>query len=79
MWMTSEYDVWFRDPHSVFRNLLSNPDFNGEFDYAPYQEYDASGNHRFQDLMSGNWAWKQAVRVYLITFTVRVAFLTLAS
>jgi hypothetical protein len=62
-WMTSEYDVWFRDPHSVLRNVLSNPDFDGEFDYAPYQEYDVSGNHRFQDLMSGNWAWKQAVRV----------------
>ena len=62
-WMTSEYDVWFRDPRFVIRNLLSNPDFDGKFDYAPYQEYDASGNHRFQDFMSGNWAWKQAVRV----------------
>ena len=62
-WMTSEYDVWFRDPHSVLCNVLSNPDFDGEFDYAPYQEYDVSGNHRFQDFMSGNWAWKQAVRV----------------
>jgi len=62
-WMTSKYDVWFRDPRSVLRNVLSNPDFDGEFDYAPYQEYDVSGNHRFQDFMSGNWAWKQAVRV----------------
>jgi len=62
-WMTSEYDVWFRDPHSIIRNLLSNPDFDGEFNYTPYQEYDAPGNHRFQDFMSGNWAWKQAVRV----------------
>ncbi|KAF8488764.1 hypothetical protein F5888DRAFT_1796301 [Russula emetica] len=59
-WMTSEYVVWFRDPHFVIRNVLSNPDFEGEFDYAPYQEYDVSGNHRFQDFMSGNWAWKQA-------------------
>ncbi|KAF8488275.1 hypothetical protein F5888DRAFT_1796370 [Russula emetica] len=59
-WMTSEYVVWFRDPHFVIRNVLSNPDFEGEFDYAPYQEYDVSENHRFQDFMSGNWAWKQA-------------------
>jgi hypothetical protein len=64
-WMTSEYDIWFRDPHTIVRNLLSNPEFDGEFDYAPYQEYDTSGNHRFQDFMSGNWAWKQAVRVIL--------------
>jgi len=60
-WMTSEYDIWFRDPRAVVRNLISNPDFKGEFDYAPYQEYDTNGNHRFQDFMSGNWAWKQAV------------------
>jgi hypothetical protein len=61
-WMTSVYDVWYRDPRTVIHNLLSNPDFDGEFDYAPFQEYDADGNHRFCDFMSGDWAWKQAVR-----------------
>lgn len=61
-WMSGEHDVWFRDPHSLIRNLLSNPDFNNEFDYSPFQEHDSDGNHRFQDFMSGNWAWQQAVR-----------------
>ncbi|KAG2117733.1 hypothetical protein DEU56DRAFT_874097 [Suillus clintonianus] len=52
-WMTSEYDVWFRDPRILVHNILSNPDFEGEFDYAPLQEYDTSnGAHRFQDFMS---------------------------
>jgi hypothetical protein len=60
-WMTSEFDVWFRDPRTLVQNLLSNPDFDKEFDYAPLQEYDMEGNHRFQDFMSGDWAWKQAV------------------
>jgi hypothetical protein len=60
-WMTAEFDVWFRDPRSLVHNLLSNPDFNQEFDYSPIQEYDLHGNHRFQDFMSGDWAWKQAV------------------
>jgi hypothetical protein len=60
LWMQAEYDVWFRDPRTVIHNLLSNPDFKSGFDYAPYQEY-AAGVHRFQDFMSGNWAWKQAV------------------
>jgi hypothetical protein len=59
-WMQAEYDVWFRDPRSLVHNLLSNPDFKSGFDYAPYQEY-AAGVHRFQDFMSGNWAWNQAV------------------
>ena len=60
-WMKSEHEVWFRDPHSLVHNLLSNPDFDKEFDYAPLQEYDSEGNHHYQNFMSGNWAWKQAV------------------
>ncbi|OBZ68000.1 hypothetical protein A0H81_11949 [Grifola frondosa] len=35
-WMTAGYDVWFRDPHTVIRNMLSNPDFDGEIDYGPF-------------------------------------------
>jgi hypothetical protein len=61
-WMDAEYDVWFRDPRTLIRNMISNPDFDGEFDYAPLQEYDESG-HRYKDFMSGNWAWRQAVWV----------------
>ena len=60
-WMNVEHEVWFRDPRAVVRSLLANPDFDGEFDYSPLQEYDSEGNHRFQDFMSGDWAWRQAV------------------
>lgn len=60
-WMLSEYDVWFRDPRSLVHNLISNPDYNNEFDYSPIREFDAEGKRRYQDFMSGNWAWKQAV------------------
>lgn len=72
-WMTADFDVWFRDPHTVVKNLLSNPDFDNEFDYTPFQERDTEGNHRFQDFMSGNWAWKQAVQ-YTVIFTVSTVF-----
>lgn len=60
-WMTAEHEVWFRDPRELVENLVSNPDFADEFDYSPLQEYDVDGNHRFQDFMSGDWAWQQAV------------------
>jgi hypothetical protein len=60
-WMDAEYDVWFRDPRILVHNLLSNPDFKSDFDYAPFQERTTDGAHRFQDFMSGNWAWAQAV------------------
>ncbi|KIM76997.1 hypothetical protein PILCRDRAFT_12366 [Piloderma croceum F 1598] len=59
-WMNAEYDVWFRNPRNLVHNIISNPDFNNSFDYAPYQEHDANGTCRYHNFMSGNWAWRQA-------------------
>jgi hypothetical protein len=59
-WMLKDYTVFFRNPLSVVRNIISNPDFNGQFDYAPYMEFEDEKQCR-SDLMSGKWAWKQAV------------------
>ncbi len=68
-WMQAEYDVWFRDPRILIHNLLSNPDFKSDFDYVPFQEHTSDGAHRFQDFMSGNWAWNQAVSRFIILVT----------
>jgi hypothetical protein len=38
-WMGAEYEVYFRDLLTVIHNLLVNPDFDGEFDYTPMQEF----------------------------------------
>ena len=62
-WMTADYDIWFRDPHLLIQEMIANPEFKGQFDFTPYQEYSTDGQHRFQDFMSGDWAWKQAVSV----------------
>ena len=51
-WMKSDYNVWFQDPHTLVLNLLSNPDFNHELNYAPFQEHTADGVNCFQDFMS---------------------------
>ncbi|OBZ71952.1 hypothetical protein A0H81_08076 [Grifola frondosa] len=59
-WITASYEVWFRNPHTVVRNMLANPDFKDEIDYAPVQEF-YGGERRLKDFMSGDWAWKQAV------------------
>ncbi|KIM70175.1 hypothetical protein SCLCIDRAFT_19107 [Scleroderma citrinum Foug A] len=59
-WMTKSYDVWFCDPNAVVENLLSNPDFHGHFDYAPYHEFEPMGQRQWENLMSGNWAWHHA-------------------
>lgn len=61
-WMEAEYVVNYRDPLTVVEKLIENPDFTTEFDYSPYHEYFDS-KHRFRHFMSGDWAWRQAVRL----------------
>jgi hypothetical protein len=66
-WMLKEHTIFFRDPLAVVRNIISNPDFDGQFDYAPYTEFEDE-KQRWTDLMSGKWAWKQAVGSVRIFF-----------
>lgn len=61
-WMNSEYEVWFRDSHLLLLDMVKNPDFVDYFDYAPSRRYDENGDRQYENFMSGDWAWKQAVR-----------------
>jgi len=63
-WMESEYTIWFRDPRLLFKNMLENPEFAEHFDYAPHRQYDPKGSCCYENFMSGDWAWKQAVIIY---------------
>ena len=60
-WMQKSYDVWFRDPNAIVKNLLSNLDFNNHFDYVPYREFEPSGQRHWENMMSGNWVWNHVV------------------
>ena len=59
-WMVKEYTVYYRDPLTVMRNMIANPAFDRQFDYSPYMEFE-DGSRRRSDVMSGDWAWDQAV------------------
>jgi hypothetical protein len=61
VWMSDKYEVWYRDPRTVIRNMLDNPEFDGKFDRSPFRKFDTNGERQYQDFMSGDWAWKQAV------------------
>ncbi|KAF8870453.1 hypothetical protein BD779DRAFT_1614118 [Infundibulicybe gibba] len=63
-WKTSEYEVLYRDPDTVIHNMLDNPDFDGQFDYAPYIGLDKSGQRRWNDFMSGNFAWRHCNEIF---------------
>jgi Plavaka transposase len=60
-WMTAEYEVWFRDPHLVIKNMIGNPDYKDSFDTAPIQVFDGNGDRKYENFMSGDWAWEEAV------------------
>ena len=60
-WMTAEHTVWYRDPRLLFKKMLENRDFKTSFDYAPYRQYDTQNQRHYENFMSGDWAWKQAV------------------
>lgn len=66
--MLDNQTVWFRNPKELVRNLPSNPDFKDNFDTTPFHEYNANNEHRFEDFMSGDGAWKQAVGLYYSSY-----------
>ena len=41
-WMEEKYEIWYRDPHVLVQNMLSNLEFDGGFDYTPYREFKVS-------------------------------------
>ncbi|KAF8269034.1 hypothetical protein EI94DRAFT_1829142, partial [Lactarius quietus] len=51
---------WMTTTHNLVHNLLVNWDFDGEFDYMPFQEFDTWKRRRWRDFMNGDWAWKEA-------------------
>lgn len=64
-WKVASYDVWYRDPQQVLKSQLSNPDFTKEMDFAPKEIWDAkTGCCRFQNFMSGCWAWHIAAHCF---------------
>jgi hypothetical protein len=59
--MTSDYEVWFQDPHLVVKNMISNLDYKDSVDTAPFQVFDEDGYREYQNFMSGDGSWKEAV------------------
>jgi Plavaka transposase len=66
-WMTSDYEVWFRDPHLIIKNMIGNPDYEASVDTTPIQAFDNDGHREYQNFMSGDWAWEEAV-CFMMTF-----------
>jgi Plavaka transposase len=57
-WQISEWEVFYCDPDVVLSQMLGNPDFDGQFDYAAYVELDKAGMRCWNDFMLGNFAYR---------------------
>jgi len=66
-WKTVGYDVWYRDPRQMIKNILASPDLEGHVDYVAYQEFNGD-KRQYNNLMSGNWSWRQSVRFTHFSF-----------
>lgn len=62
-WKHETYRVFCRNTRTVAHNMLSSADFDGQFDYAAYEEYDRSGIRRYSNVMSGKWAYRKSVSI----------------
>ncbi|KAG1908200.1 uncharacterized protein F5891DRAFT_1124059 [Suillus fuscotomentosus] len=64
LWMEQSHEVWFWDPHTVVKNMLTNLDFKHSIDYTLYHEFEEKGEqHCYNDFVSGDWAWQQADQI----------------
>jgi len=60
-WMSDDHEIFYRDPRLIVHEMLANPDFQDGIDFAPYRAFDKDGIRSYQHMMSGDWAWEQAV------------------
>jgi hypothetical protein len=60
-WMTETYELCMRDSRHVLHHQLSTVQFKDRFNVAPYRQVNNNGVRTWSNLMSADWAWKQAV------------------
>jgi hypothetical protein len=60
-WQAERFEVYYRNPDTIIKSMLDNPEFDGLLDYQPYKEFTANGKRRYGEFMSGHFGWTQAV------------------
>lgn len=61
-WMTQTYKLSVRDSRTVLHHQLATSAFATQFNMRPYQQFQVSSRDRvWSNLLSGDWAWDEAV------------------
>jgi hypothetical protein len=61
LWMEEEYELNTRDALEIVCSQISRSEFDGEFDYRPFKEFNPSNERVWSNLMSGEFAFNEAV------------------
>lgn len=64
-WKFKKWRCHLRDVRKVVETQLDTREFDGKFDYVPYEEFSATDQRMYKNHFSGKWANKQAVSVGL--------------
>ncbi|KAJ7484587.1 hypothetical protein FB451DRAFT_1337996 [Mycena latifolia] len=59
-WMTETYKVCTRNLRDLLHHQLMTSSFKDYVDMIPYRQFNHHGDCVWSNLMSGDWAWKQA-------------------
>ncbi|KAJ6490015.1 hypothetical protein C8R45DRAFT_1138948, partial [Mycena sanguinolenta] len=59
-WMTQEYELCTRDVRQLLHSQLGTSSFKDHVDLVPYKQFNHQRQRTWSNLMSGDWAWKQA-------------------
>lgn len=60
-WMTDSFKLCTRDSRILLQQQLETTEFKDKIHYVPYQQFRGDGSRVWSNLMSGDWAAKQAV------------------
>lgn len=61
-WMLQPCKFYARDARQVAHNMMASNDLDGKFNYQPYVELRNGEQRTWSNIMSADWAHKQAVR-----------------
>ena len=75
-WMEQVYELNAHNILDVVWDQLATPDFKDQFNYMPYKEFNSKGEHIWSNLMSGQWAFMQAVRSFSCIVFLKKSYLT---
>jgi hypothetical protein len=60
-WMTQTYELCVCNTHQVLHHQFLTLDLKDKINLILYWQFNKTGKRVFTNLMSGKWAWKQAV------------------